>query len=58
MIDSRFQTKKYDIVAFRVPKHKSLLYRKFLNEETLLKAISKSIELGANVISIREVMNE
>ena len=31
--------KKFDIVAFEVPKHKSLIYRRFQTEEQLLKTI-------------------
>jgi hypothetical protein len=46
---------RFDIVAFKVPKHKSLLYRSFLDEEQLLKAVKLAIEKGANVISIRRV---
>jgi hypothetical protein len=33
----------------------SLLYRSFLDEEELLKAVKLAIEKGANVISIRRV---
>ena len=47
--------KLFDIVAFEVPNHKSLIYRRFLTEEQLLKALSKAIELNANVVSIRKV---
>ena len=50
--------KRFDIVAFEVPKHKSLLYKMFLTKETLLKAVEEAIEKSANVISIREVSAE
>lgn len=46
---------KYDIVAFEIPKHKSLLYRMFLDRESLHKAIDDALDKGANVISIRVV---
>jgi hypothetical protein len=49
---------RFDIVAFKVPKHKSLLYRSFPDEEQLLKAVKLAIEKGANVISIRRVEYE
>jgi len=45
----------YDIVAFEVPKHKSLLYKMFLSKEQLLKTVEDAINKGANVISIRGV---
>ena len=47
--------KRYDIVAFRVPEHKSLLYRRFLTLNGLLKAVAEACNKGANVISIRLV---
>ena len=46
--------KLLDIVAFQVPNHKSLLYKMFLTEEQLLKAVSEAISKEANVISIRK----
>jgi len=52
------QTKKgklFDIVAFKVPEHKSLIYKRFQNEEELLRVISLAITKGANVMSIRRV---
>ena len=45
--------KKFDIVAFEVPKHKSLLYKRFLTEEKLKEAVSEAIAKNANVMSIR-----
>ena len=45
----------YAIVAFEVPKHKSLLYRRFLTTQQLLVAVGLAINKGANVISIRKV---
>jgi hypothetical protein len=45
----------FDIAAFRVPHHKSVLYRSFITKEQLLKAVEAAIEKGANVISIRKV---
>jgi len=50
--------KHFDIAAFEVPKHKSLLYKMFLTKETLLKAVEEAIEKNANVISIRQVSTE
>ncbi len=47
--------KKFDIVAFEVPKHKSLLYKRFLTREGLHKAVDEGIDKGANVFSIRLV---
>lgn len=57
-IESHYPKKLFDIVAFEVPNHKSLVYRKFLTKEKLLKALSKAIDLDANVISIRKVEKE
>jgi hypothetical protein len=45
----------FDIAAFRVPHHRSVLYRSFIPKEELLKAVEKAIDKGANVISIRKV---
>jgi hypothetical protein len=45
----------FDIAAFQVPKHHSILYKSFLNEEKLLEAVKEAITKGANVISIRKV---
>lgn len=46
---------RYDIVAFQVPKHRSLLYRMFLTRDELHRALDQALDKGANVISIREV---
>ena len=46
---------RYDIVAFKVPRHKSLLYRRFLTLQQLKKAVEEACLKGANVISIRLV---
>jgi hypothetical protein len=46
----------FDVAAFQVPKHKSLLYKSFLNRQQLLKAVEEAIDRGANVISIRRVV--
>ena len=48
----------FDIVAFKVPNHKSLLYRRFLTKEGLLKAVSLAVDKDANVISIRGVIKK
>jgi hypothetical protein len=48
----------FDIVAFQVPKHKSILYRSFLTKELLLKAVDEAVSKGANVISIRRVVKD
>ena len=48
----------FTIVAFQVPKSRSLLYRQHLTEEKLLEAVRESIRRGANVISIRKVIGE
>lgn len=45
----------FDIVAFNVPDHHSLIYRKYQTKEQLLTLVAKSVDLGANVISIRGV---
>ena len=52
------QKKLFDIVAFEVPKHKSLLYKMFLTREGLHKALDEGIDKGANVFSIRRVERE
>jgi hypothetical protein len=44
-------------VAFEVPKHKSLFYRRFLTERQLKEAVTQAISKGANVISIRKVVD-
>ena len=46
---------RFDIAAFIVPKHRSILYKSLLDEEELLKAVKLAIRKGANVISIRRV---
>ena len=46
---------RYDLVAFRVPRHKSLLYRRFLTIEQLKKAVEEACRKGANRIEIRLV---
>ncbi|MDE1854597.1 MAG: hypothetical protein KGI38_12745 [Thaumarchaeota archaeon] len=43
----------WDIVAFKVPDHHSILYRTFLTGDGLHKAIDDAIQGGANVCSIR-----
>jgi hypothetical protein len=48
----------FDIAAFQVPKHKSILYRSFLTKTKLLEAVSEAIDKGANVISIRKVIKD
>lgn len=48
----------YDIAAFCVPKHRSILYKSFLTREQLLDAIEEALSKGANVISIRMVIKE
>jgi len=45
----------FDIVAFEVPKHHSIIYRTWLTEEKLKEALAFAISKGANVISIRRV---
>ena len=51
---SESSTKRYDIVAFKVPKHRSLLYDTLITREKLHKAIDAALDREANVISIRE----
>jgi len=46
----------FDIAAFQVPKHRSVLYRSFLTKQQLLEAVSEAIDRGANIISIRRVV--
>jgi hypothetical protein len=46
---------RFDIVAFQVPRHRSILYRSFLDEEKLVEALREAIRRGANVVSIRRV---
>jgi hypothetical protein len=45
----------FDIAAFQVPRHRSVLYRSFLGEEELVKALREAIRRGANVVSVRRV---
>jgi len=45
----------FDIVAFDVPYHRSLIYRSYQNRKELHEVLDKAIEKGANVISIRAV---
>lgn len=47
--------KLYDIVAFKVPSHHSILYQAWLTEETLKERLSWALGQGANVVSIRLV---
>jgi len=49
------EARRFDIVAFRVPDHKSLIYRRFLPQAALLNAVKQATDKGANVISIRLV---
>jgi hypothetical protein len=58
MVDGIGEEKRYDIVGFRVPSHKSKLYKMWLTEEQLLNAVSEALRKGSNVISIREVVKE
>lgn len=51
---SESSTKRYDIVAFKVPKHRSLLYDTLITRERLHKALDAALDREANVISIRE----
>lgn len=51
-------TRLYDIVAFEVPNHKSKVYKTFLTKEKLLEVLSKALDDGANVVSIRLVIRE
>jgi hypothetical protein len=48
----------FDLVAFRVPEHRSILYRCFRTKERLHEDLDEAISLGANVISIRLVESE
>jgi hypothetical protein len=52
---SEKRPKQFDIVAFKVPDHRSLLYSSWLPVEALHNALNDAIEKGANVISIRLV---
>jgi hypothetical protein len=45
----------FDIVAFNVPDHHSLLYRRYRTKDQLLSDVDTACEKGANVISIRGV---
>ena len=49
---------RFDIVAFQVPKHRSLLYETWQSREQLHRALDRAIDRGANVFSIRKVVKE
>ena len=48
----------YDIVAFHVPKHRSLTYRSLRTREQLIEDLKDALDKGANVVSIRESEGE
>ena len=48
--------KLYDIVAFIVPHHRSIIYKMFQTREQLILAVQEATDKGANVISIREAL--
>jgi hypothetical protein len=52
------ENKLYDMVAFHVPKHKSIAYKSFLTEPQLIEWLKNVLKDGANVVSIREVEQE
>jgi len=53
---SRVEEKLYDISAFIVPRHHSILYRSFLTKGELIAMLDEALSDGANVVSIREVV--
>jgi hypothetical protein len=54
-VTSKNEELLFDIAAFRVPQHRSLLYESFLTPEQLVEALKEAISRGANVVSIRRV---
>lgn len=56
LLRQKITTELFDIVAFQVPNHKSLIYLQFVGREGLHKALDKAMDQGANVVSIRRVV--
>lgn len=56
---SKSDKMKWRIVSFRHPtQEKSVLYRQNLSTQELIQAVERSIELGANLMSIRGFKDE
>jgi len=48
----------YAMSAFTVPKPYSDAYKNFLTKQALLEELSKALDAGANVVSIRRVVQD